>query len=126
MDVVPAEELLLIKLCALVLCDHVPEIALGNRTLRFLVELLEELADGGLVRGDDAAVLEDVLVRLTERLKDPSAQGRVRLARARRGRVWLVEVFCERILLDRRRAACSQGGSIVVLQAWVDCSLSRG
>lgn len=53
-------------------------------------------------------------------------QHRVRLARAHRGRVWLVEVFCECILLDRRRGACSQGCSIVLLQFWVDCSLSRG
>ena len=72
MDVVPAKELLLVKLCALVLFYHVPEIALGNRALRFLVELLEELADGGLVRGDDAAVLENVLAN------DRNASKRVR------------------------------------------------
>ena len=62
-DVVPTVELLLVKLFALVLCDQVLENALGNRAFGFPVELLEELADGGLVRGDDAAVLKYVLGR---------------------------------------------------------------
>ena len=62
----------------------------------------------------------------TATLQKRVRQHRVRLARAHRGRVGLVKIFCERILLDRRRCACSQGGSIVLLQARVDCSLSRG